>query len=336
MRRIVLIPALSLLLSLGAGTAHAQYDSRGIYDRIDRLERDLQVMQAQTSRGGGSGGSTVITSPALGGGAVRTQNVEQSPMPPGLAGRLDERVDQLEEMVRQLTGKIEETQFKNQQLSKQMERMQADIDLRFKDLQAAGAGAAAGGAAQGQQSLSLPGANAGSGDKVTLTPPKGADAAGPAPGPQTLGTMSEKDMKKALAAQPAAPAKPLDAQGMYDAAYAAAQSGDYASAEHGFQEFLSKNPNHALAGNAQYWLGDIAYSKKDFGSAATLFLEGYKKFSKHPKAPDMIYKAGSSFGQLGKKKEACTAFAILFADQPQMPDRVKRAAVAEKQKYECK
>ena len=76
--------------------------------------------------------------------------------------------------------------------------------------------------------------------------------------------------------------------------------------------------------------------KKDYGTAAATFLEGYKKFPKHTKAPDMIYKAGSSFGLLGKKKEACTAFAILFADHPQMPDRVKRAAQAEKQKYDCK
>lgn len=330
MRRILLIPALSLLLSLGAGSAHAQYDSRGIYDRIDRLERDLQVMQAQVSRGGG--GSTVITSPALGGGATVRPSGSDQTISPGLATRLDERVDQLEEMVRQLTGRIEEVQFKNNQLSKQLERMQADIDLRFKDLQAAGAGGAAASlpAAGAQNQMSMPAAN---GDKVNLIPPKGADAPGPASGPQVLGTMSEKDMKKAAVA---APPKVLDAQGQYDAAYAAAQAGDYATAQAGFQDFLAKNPNHALAGNAQYWLGDIAYSKKDFNTAAATFLEGYKKFPKHTKAPDMIYKAGSSFGQLGKKKEACTAFAILFADQPQMPDRVKRAAVAEKQKYDCK
>ena len=324
-RRIVLIPALSLLLSLGAGVAHAQYDNRAVYDRIDRLERDLQIMQSQVSRG--AGGSTVITSPALGGGStVRPSGGEA--ISPGLATRLDERVDQLEDMVRQLTGRIEETQFKNNQLAKQIERLQADIDLRFKDLQAGGAAAAAAGQ-QGQ--VSMPGASAGSGDRVTLTPPKGADAPGPASGPQVLGTMSEKDMKKALGAP-----KPTDPQSLYDAAYAAAQAGDYATAEASFQDFLGKNPSHPLAGNAQYWLGDIAYSKKDFGTAAATFLEGYKKFPKHTKAPDMIYKAGSSFGQLGKKKEACTAFTILFTDHPQMPDRVKRAATAERQKYDCK
>ncbi|MCR6632590.1 MAG: tol-pal system protein YbgF [Magnetospirillum sp.] len=331
MRRIVLIPALGLLLSFGAGAAHAQYDSRGIYDRIDRLERDLQVMQSQMSRG--AGGSTVITSPALGGGSANRAPVgsDGPSLSPALATRLDERVDQLEEMVRQLTGKLEEVQFKNNQLSKQIERMQADIDLRFKDLQAAGP------AAQGGQQASVPATGAGSGDKVNLIPPKGADASGPAPGPQTLGTMPEKDMKKALSGQAAsAPAKAADPQAQYDAAYAAAQSGDYATAEAGFQDFLAKNPSSPLAGNAQYWLGDIAYSKKDFGTAAATFLDAYKKNPKHTKAPDMIYKAGSSFGQLGKKKEACTAFAILFADHPQMPDRVKRAAVAEKQKYDCK
>lgn len=326
MRRIVLIPALALMVSLGAGGAHAQYDNRAVYDRLERLERDLQVMQSQVSRG--AGGSTIITSPALGGGTA-TRSAAGEPISPGLATRLDERVDQLEEMVRQLTGKVEEAQFKNNQLAKQLERMQADIDLRFKDLQAAGGAAAAPAAASGQQSLSLPAAG-GSGDRVTLTPPKGADQPGPASGPQTLGSMSEKDMKKAMAG------KPADPQALYDAAYAAAQAGDYGTAESGFQDFLAKNPNHALAGNAQYWLGDIAYTKKDYGTAAATFLEGYKKFSKHTKAPDMIYKAGSSFGLLGKKKEACTAFAILFSDHPQMPDRVKRAAQAEKQKYDCK
>lgn len=332
MRRIVLVPALAVLLSLGAGAAHAQYDNRGVYDRIDRLERDLQVMQAQAARNGASGGSMVVTSPALGGGVGRAPVSSSEPLPAGLATRLDDRVDQLEEMVRQLTGKLEESQFKTAQVAKQLERMQADIELRFKDLQATQQPAAA-----------LPGATAAAaptaGDKINLTPPKGADAAGPAPGPQTLGTMPEKDMKKLMAAQPAAPAapaKPLDPQGVYDAAYSAAQAGDYANAERGFTDFLAKNPSHQLAGNAQYWLGDIAYSKKDFGTAAGTFLDAYKKFPKHSKAPDMIYKAGSSFGQLGKKKEACTAFTILFNDHPQMPDRVKRAAVAEKQKYDCK
>lgn len=329
MRRIVLIPALAALMALGALPAQAQYESRALYDRIDRLERDLQTMQGQAARG-----ATVITSPAAGGAPV-ARPADAAPLPPGIAARLDDRVDQLEELMRQLTGKVEEANFKAAQAIKQMERMQADIDLRFKELQAAPA--AQPGAAGAQ--VSMPAAGAG---QVALTPPKGADAPGPASGPQVLGSMPEKDLKKLLPAQPAAapaPAAPAVAktpQAMYEEAYAAAQRGDYASAERGFTDFLAKNGNHELAGNANYWLGDIAYSKKDFGAAAGTFLEAYKKYPKHGKAPDMIYKAGSAFGQMGKKKEACTAFTILFNDHPNMPDRVKRAAVAEKQKYECK
>ncbi|MBR9970400.1 tol-pal system protein YbgF [Magnetospirillum sp. J10] len=301
-----------------AQPAFAQYENRAMADRLDRLERDLQMMQAQAARSG-SGGSTVITSPALGGGAINRPSgvTSPNPLPAGMAVRLDERVDQLEELVRQLTGRVEEANFKANQVAKQMERLQADLELRFKELQAPQPQAS--GAAPAQ--LSMP-----------ATAAKGADTPIPA-GTQSLGTLSDKDLKKPGNA-PVAP--PKDAQGQYDMAYDALQSGDYATAEKGFQDFLSQYGNHQLAGNAQYWLGDIAYVRKDFNTSAVTFLEGYKKFPKHSKAADMIYKAGSAFGQMGKKKEACTAFGILFSEQPKMPDRVKRAATAEKQKYDCK
>lgn len=322
MRRLAASFALAGLV-LVAQPAFAQYENRAMSDRLDRLERDLQMMQSQMARGG-AGGSTVITSPALGGGATtpRPSGVG-APMPAGLATRLDERVDQLEDLVRQLTGRVEEANFKAQQVSKQLERLQADIDLRFKDLQGQQGQQGQSGAAQPAQ-LSMPAAG------------KSADEPGPAPGPQTLGTLSDKDLKKAAPAAAAPAAPPKDAQGLYDMAYDALQGGDYATAEKGFQDFMSKYGSHQLAGNAQYWLGDIAYVRKDFNTAAVTFLEGYKKFPKHSKAADMIYKAGSAFGQMGKKKEACTAFGILFSEQPKMPDRVKRAATAEKQKYDCK
>lgn len=327
MRRIVLIPVMAALLAF-AHPALAQYENRSLYDRIDRLERDLQMLQGQVSRGG----STVVTSPALGGGS-RSSGGDTTSMSSGMANRLDERVDQLEEMVRQLTGRVEESNYRNQQMSKQMERMQADIDLRFKELQQGG-----GGAAPAPTPVPAEGNAPASGGSQILTPPKGANlggnsasGTGPAPGPQSLGTLS--DSKTAAAAPSTAN---MSSQQQYEAAYAAAQRGDYAAAEKGFQDFLAKNPNHQLAGNAQYWLGDIAYTRKDYRTAAAQFAEAYKKFPKHDKAPDMLYKLGSSFGQLNMQKEACKAFSLLFQEHPNMPDRVKRAATSEKQRYQCK
>ena len=328
MRRLLLSSVLVASTVL-ASSAFAQYDTR--------------------TGAGSVTGSTVITSPALGGGAtnptygggatnpgatVVRPSGTTAPMPAGMVSRLDDRVDQLEELVRQLTGKVEEANFKAQQAQKQLERLQADIDLRFKDLQSAQQnqqGAAA------QTTQSAPPAQGQSQNQLSMPAAKGADQPGPASGPQSLGSMPEKDLKKALQ-QPAQAqaAAPKDAQGLYDQSYDSLQRGDYGAAEKGFQDFLAQYGNHALAGNAQYWLGDIAYVRKDFNTAAATFLEGYKKYSKHNKAADMIYKAGSSFGLMGKTKEACTAFAILFKEQPKMPDRVKRAATAEKTKYGCK
>ncbi len=337
MRRIVLSTVLSALLGSAflAAPAMAQSDTRALYDRIDRLERDLSTMQSQMARGGG-GPATVIRSPAAGG--------NDGSVAGNAASRLEDRINELEDANRQLTGKIEEANFKAGQLAKQLDRMQTDIDLRFKDLQEAKPqGAAAPQPPQNSVSMPTPGAVAPNGAPV-LIPPKGAvvgansaDNPGPAPGPQVLGSMPAKDLKRAEAQAVTPPAAPKDAQGAYDDAYSLAQKGDYDGAERGFQAFLKQYPNHQLAGNAQYWLGDIAFSqRKDFAQAATLFGEAYKKYPKHTKAPDMLYKLGASLGQLGQKADACKAYSLLAQMHPDMPDRIKRAVAGDKQRLGCK
>lgn len=325
-RRIAPVLLLAATLTCAAPPASAQSDTRALYDRIDRLERDIGVMNQQMSRGAGAGGPTVIRSPALGGGSAAEAG---SAAPAAMYDRLD----QLEEQIRQLTGKLEEANYKATQAIKQLERFQADVDLRFKDLAAA--------APQATQSPP-PGATTASGAPV-LIPPRGlgvggnsAEGHGPAPGPQSLGSMPEKELKRATAAaQPAPPQPPKDAQGAYDEAYQSAQRGDYAAAEAGFKAFLQQYPSHQLAGNASYWMGDIAFVRKDFTNAAILFADSYKRYPKHTKAPDMLYKLGASFSQLGKTKEACKAYHLLLAEHPDMPDRLKRAASSERQKLSC-
>lgn len=332
MRRLVLATAFcALMLGAAPNTAMAQADTRALYDRIERLERDLMTLQSQAARGGTT---TVVRS-------------NDGSVAGSMASRLEDRINELEDANRFLTGKIEEANFKSSQLAKQLERMQADLDLRFKDLEAA-RGASSSSAAQ-PQSMSMPAASAPattpSGAPV-LIPPKGvkpgansADNDGPAPGPQTLGSMPAGAMKKgeAEAQHQAAKAPPKDAQSAYEEAYGLLQKGDYDGAERGLQAFLKAHPNHQLAGNAQFWLGDIAFSqKKDFAASAKLFGEAYKKYPKHTKAPDMLYKLGASFGHLNMKDQACRTYALLFAEHPDMADRIKRAAQGDKQRLGCK
>ncbi|CAA7618195.1 conserved exported hypothetical protein [Candidatus Terasakiella magnetica] len=335
MRRIVLTTALSAMMgaSLLAMPASAQSDTRALYDRLDRLERDLSVMQQQAARGGGG---TTIRSPAAGGSGAEVSG--------SIASRLDDRINELEDNARQLTGRIEEINFRNAQLQKQLDRMQTDLDLRFKELQDGTAPRAQAPSSTQSVSMPTPGATLPNGAPV-LIPPKGvvpgsnaADGAGPAPGPQVLGSMPEKDLKKGQAqAATQAQATPKDPQAAYDEAYSLAQKGDFDGAEKSFQAFLKANPNHQLAGNAQYWLGDIAFSqRKDFAQSAKMFGEAYKKYPKHTKAPDMLYKLGASFAQLDMKDQACRTFSLLFSEHPGMADRIKRAATGEKQRLGCK
>ncbi len=49
------------------------------------------------------------------------------------------RLDQLESAVRQLTGAVEQLQFRNQQLEQQLRRLQEDSEFRFQELGAKGA-----------------------------------------------------------------------------------------------------------------------------------------------------------------------------------------------------
>ncbi|CCG40036.1 tol-pal system protein YbgF [Magnetospirillum molischianum] len=319
MRRQILFSALSVLICVGVvpAVALAQSDTRGY-------------------------GGTVIRSPAMGGGVISSSGSD-APLSGGQASRLEDRINELEDLNRQLTGKVEEANFKAAQLAKQLERMQADIDLRFKELQEGGNKGAQMSmpAATGTAAPPLPPTTA-AGAPV-LIPPKGAVApgtnaasnAGPAPGPALLGQMPAT--KAAATPATPAPAAPKDPQSAYDEAYGLAQKGEYDEAERAFQTFLKTYPTHALAGNAQYWLGDIAFSqRKDFAQSARLFGEAYKKYPKHSKAPDMLYKLGASFGQLDMKDQACRAYALLFAEHPTMPDRVKRAASADRQRLGCK
>ena len=73
------------------------------------------------------------------------------------------------------------------------------------------------------------------------------------------------------------------------------------------RSFIQRYPNDSLAGNAQYWLGETYYVRKDYNNAAAVFAEGYQKYPKGGKAADNLLKLGMALGQLGQKTDACRA-----------------------------
>jgi tol-pal system protein YbgF len=145
---------------------------------------------------------------------------------------------------------------------------------------------------------------------------------------------------QAAAPAPAAPVPPAGAAGaggdqMYNDAMKKLQDGDNAGAERGFKAFLQSHPRHALAGNAQYWLGESYYARRDYQNAMTAFAEGYKTYKTSPKGPDNLLKLGITLAVLGRKADACQIFAKFSQDYPRATDLQKRRVDQERQKNGC-
>jgi tol-pal system protein YbgF len=96
------------------------------------------------------------------------------------------RIDQLENQMRQLTGMVEQAQFRNQQLEATLKRMQEDYDYRFQELGARGGSRApAGPRPSANAASSLPPVGA------PVTAPAGAPAAAAPPSPSSPGRRSD-------------------------------------------------------------------------------------------------------------------------------------------------
>ena len=89
-------------------------------------------------------------------------------------------------------------------------------------------------------------------------------AAAPAPAAPAPATPLRPAPAPAPAAPAAVPARPttgaLQPRDVYQAAYIDFSKGSYSLAIAGFREFVRRYPEHDLAGNAQYWIGEAYLS----------------------------------------------------------------------------
>lgn len=303
--------------------AVAQQDVRPLVDRMDRLERDVNSLQRQVYR------NTVGAPPAgqQDGGAAPA-----AAMPGDVAGRLQVRMSDLERLVQELTGRVEQSQFQTRQVSERLEQFIKDTDFRLNELAgnapmaAAGAGtetaAAATPLASSQSAGAQQPAGAGTGQGVLGVMPGGN-------GRPAQGT-------PAAVTSPAAPPPGGTPREQYDYAFGLLRKGDYPAAEQALAGFLKAHPQDELAGNAQYWLGETHYVRGDLQKAAVAFLDGYRTYPKNSKAPDNLLKLGITMGRLGQTKEACAALGRMIGEYPQAADVLKRRASSERETLGCK
>ncbi|MEI9994960.1 MAG: tol-pal system protein YbgF [Rhizomicrobium sp.] len=231
---------------------------------------------------------------------------------------LNDKIRDLEDSVRNLTGQNEELGHRVSELNAKIDRQQKDFEYRLCALAAQQLGASTGGDAN---AVPCPGSVAPSaGAPMAAAPPqpqndgRSADTAPRtlAPPPGVLGTLPAG---AGPSGGPAA-AAPDAGRAQFSGAMNLLAKARYDEARAAFRGFADANPDSDLAPQAVYWVGDIAYVQKDYDGATRAFAEVIKKYPTSVRAPDSMLKLGQALIASGQKKEGCTALAALPAKYP--------------------
>ena len=213
------------------------------------------------------------------------------------------KLSEIENQFQKLTNKFEEINFKLDKISSRVSKVQADNQLRFQDIE--------------NFLTSLDG-----NEKITFKSKKKIQKVLPGSSqPQDLGSITYKDTENNETTQQI---QSVDSSGtivtetfqaeekilpndtaekQYEFATSFLKVGDYSTAERAFREFVITNPEHKLAGNAQYWYAETFRIRQLYTDAATAYLEGYQKYPKGEKAPINLLKLGVSMVQIGEKNQ---------------------------------
>jgi len=270
------------------------------------------------------------------------------------------RINEMEERLRSLTGQIEQLSFQLRELQEQMRRMQEDNEYRFQQLEG-GAGTVPRDRSDATPSTqpssefagttgtlgTLPASGSGDGEWSASGGYEQPDTTGlPGTGPIDLSALAGGGIPPVVsdnsdfgspATQPQVSSlgTPGDPRSDYDQAYSLAVNGDYRSAESGFRTFLATYPNHSLAPNAQFWLGESLLAQQNYRDAADAFLKTYTEYPQTSKAPDSLLKLGMSLRGLGEANAACATFSELLNKYPSAAPAVLDQARDEQRRAQC-
>ena len=292
-------------------------DSHNIYDVLELIKKDLKTLEKAVYSESLNGNSNNASS---------SSNLDQNSE--DVLTRHLLKLTEIENQFQELTNKFEEINFKLDKLSNRLSKVQADNQLRFQEL----------------ESGNITSSN--ENKELTLLPGSSQ--------PQDLGSISYKDTEtKSLTQQTQSiestgtiitetfqleekllPDENPDKQ--YEFAISFLKVGDYNTAERAFREFVDTNPEHKLAGNAQYWYAETFRIRQLYMDAASAYLEGYQKYPKSDKAPINLLKLGVSLVQIGEKDQGCLMIVGVKKEYPEANQSVLQKAKYEEKKFECK
>lgn len=321
-RRFLCTACFFLTVSAYALPAQAQNNDA----RLKRIENEIETLSRAVFRG---------EAPPPGSLAVGDN---------ASAANTEVRLQQIEMDLRELTGKVEERNYEAQQFQTRTEQAIAALEMRIAELEMRLGSAAI----APQTAPSIPpsygtgGVSSGLG--MDMEPHSSIEAAPVSPQAMPadetemgqLGTIPAQPGVAGDETFPPAPAMAVDDPvGLYEQAFSYLRDRNYDQAQTVFQDFLTRYPQHDLAPNAKYWLGESYYVRNDFEKAARIFAEAYQQYPKGAKGPDNLLKLGMSLAGLGKNEDACLTYGQLQKEYPNGAMPVMMRAEQEMEKLGC-
>ena len=308
--------ALIASFAVVADTSAQSGVTRSLLKKIDSLERKVEDLERQVYRG-----ETPQSRPASAAAGGRDADRR--------AAGVELRITALEDQLRAITGRLEESEHRVRQLETRHERLVGAMDARLRELEHGLEGLLAG---RGPAAVDAEG-TVGSGDATTVV--SGATAVEPRAVDQAGGGTATAGLRTA----PAAPRLIVLPDGtprqQYDYAQALLRKSKFDAAEQAFSAFMELHPDNKLAPAANYWLGDTLFLRKAYEEAARVFLEGYQRFPKGAKANDTLLKLGLSLARLDQVEEACAMYRELLTRLPKRERRLRPRAERERRDNKC-
>ncbi|MFO1075647.1 MAG: tol-pal system protein YbgF [Geminicoccaceae bacterium] len=231
------------------------------------------------------------------------------------AAALEARVQELEEALRKLTGRVEELEHQQSQLV------------------ARGPGPGTG-TPPAQAAAQPPAAPATAPPVALAAPAPGATSRPAAPAPEPDAAAKQGHV---LGTIPQSAARDLPNAGDgYQAGLDLLQAAKWAEAEQAFASFVQEHPDDPRTPTASYWLGETYLMRKDYPTAAAVFARNYRSYGeKAPRAPDNLLKLGVALAAMGQRDKACQTFAELAKRHPNVAAPIRQALSRERTAAGC-
>ncbi len=237
------------------------------------------------------------------------------------------KLSEIEQQFQQLTNKFEEINFKIDKLSSRLSKVQADNQLRFQEFEVGNTN----NIAITNSEKSLPGSSQPQ-DLGSITY-KDTETKDLVQKTQSIETTSSVVTESFVTEEKILPK--TNPKEQYNFATSLLKQGDYTTAERALREFVIDNPEHSLAGNAQYWYAETFRIRQLYTDAASAYLEGYQKYPKSEKAAINLLKLGVSLVQIGEKNQGCLMIKGVKKEYPKAKQSVLQKAKYEEKKFDC-